>query len=221
MPKLSFTYSNGISHHSLLTQQWRVFGGLISSLKLYTVPLTTTVTNLGSPNELWEVTEAELIQMNDSSSVFYTTITSTFPTFPTPLDAALKFDHTPRPTSSLAWLKHIFVSVDRLHQHGASHGDLYECRLESGLSMKYERNILVKDGNPVLIDLKKRTLHKCNHCMKVLRGAIAPELEEFRCPEMYIAWGCGQIIYAELQKERMVTYGTEILSDCVKRLDRK
>ncbi|KAJ7141128.1 hypothetical protein C8R44DRAFT_931478 [Mycena epipterygia] len=170
--------------------------------------------------------------MNDSSSVFRATITSTSPTALTPLDAVLKIDHTgqreqefideaeaysdfvfklqgdlvprfygsfqthlnsklitctvtqycgepmrppftwPRPPSSASRTK-LILAVDRLHERGASHGDLSE------------RNILVKDGNPVLVDLEKTTRHKCERRMVMIQGVIAPTPEEFGCPELY------------------------------------
>ncbi|KAJ7233906.1 hypothetical protein C8J57DRAFT_1090135 [Mycena rebaudengoi] len=63
--------------------------------------------------------------------------------------------------------------VDRLHRHGLSHGDLYE------------RNILVKDGRPILIDLESLETHPCARRMNLLQGVLEPTVEEFGCPEMH------------------------------------
>ncbi|KAJ7467038.1 hypothetical protein FB451DRAFT_1401889 [Mycena latifolia] len=67
----------------------------------------------------------------------------------------------------------LILAVGRLHVHGASHGDIYE------------QNILVKDGNPILIDLEKTIPHKCERRMGILPDAIAPHRDQFRCPELY------------------------------------
>lgn len=63
--------------------------------------------------------------------------------------------------------------VDRLHQHGLSHGDLSE------------RNILVRDGCPTLVDLEKVQPHNCDRKMLVRAGAIEPEVDEFGCEELH------------------------------------
>ncbi|KAJ7141107.1 hypothetical protein C8R44DRAFT_974721 [Mycena epipterygia] len=204
-----------------------------------------------NPNELWEIAKAELIQMNNSSSVFRATITSTCLTAPTPLDAVLKIDHTgqreqefikevaeaysdfvfkfqgdlvprfygsfqthlnsklitctvtrycgePMETSlhmaTAAFKTKLILAVDRLQERGASHGDMSE------------RNILVKDGNPGLIDLEKTTRHKCERRMVMIQGVIAPTPEEFGCPELY-----SLIARMEFWKDPNVVFGVQYL----------
>ncbi|KAJ7867969.1 hypothetical protein B0H13DRAFT_1576187, partial [Mycena leptocephala] len=67
----------------------------------------------------------------------------------------------------------LILAVGRLHAHGATHGDLYE------------QNILVKDGQPILIDLEKTAPHQCQRRMGILPGAIAPLEKQFGCSELY------------------------------------
>lgn len=63
--------------------------------------------------------------------------------------------------------------MNNIHLLGFTHGDLAE------------RNVLIHDGRPVIIDLEEMKPHICERSMRILPGAIAPTEVEFGCREMY------------------------------------
>ncbi|KAJ7502463.1 hypothetical protein B0H11DRAFT_1633842, partial [Mycena galericulata] len=69
--------------------------------------------------------------------------------------------------------RELLLNVLTMHHQGMSHGDLYE------------RNILVKNGHPVLIDLELSEDHKCGLRLKTVLGAMRPTVEEYGCPELH------------------------------------
>ncbi|KAJ7122040.1 hypothetical protein C8R43DRAFT_1032938 [Mycena crocata] len=71
------------------------------------------------------------------------------------------------------FLRELFLSVEIMHSRGMKHGDLFE------------RNILVCDGHPVIIDLESVEPHRCGIRMKTVPGATMPTEEEYGCTEMY------------------------------------
>ncbi|KAJ7122039.1 hypothetical protein C8R43DRAFT_861452, partial [Mycena crocata] len=71
------------------------------------------------------------------------------------------------------FLHELFSSVEALHRRGMKHGDLYE------------RNILVCEGHPVIIDLESVEPHKCGIRMKTVPRSMMPTEEEYGCAELY------------------------------------
>ncbi|KAJ7678682.1 hypothetical protein B0H17DRAFT_894412, partial [Mycena rosella] len=71
------------------------------------------------------------------------------------------------------FLGKVMLYMTALHQQGLTHGDLYE------------RNILVLDGHPVLIDLESAADHKCGVRMQTVPGAMMPTAEEYGCTELH------------------------------------
>ncbi|KAJ7932717.1 hypothetical protein B0H13DRAFT_1503247, partial [Mycena leptocephala] len=71
------------------------------------------------------------------------------------------------------FLSELLIAVGTMHFHGLSHGDLYE------------RNILVHNGHPKIIDLESAMAHDCGARMRVIPGTIIPTVEEFGCKELF------------------------------------
>ncbi|KAJ6625357.1 hypothetical protein B0H10DRAFT_2003130 [Mycena sp. CBHHK59/15] len=67
----------------------------------------------------------------------------------------------------------LLKTVDLLHRRGINHGDLSE------------RNILNDNGRPVLVDLEDVSPHTCDLHLRVVQGALAPQIEEFGCAELH------------------------------------
>ncbi|KAJ7689122.1 hypothetical protein B0H17DRAFT_937566 [Mycena rosella] len=60
-----------------------------------------------------------------------------------------------------------------MQDHGLRHGNLHE------------RNVLVHNGHPRIIDLESADAHDCGIRMTVIPGATAPTAEEFGCDELH------------------------------------
>ncbi|KAJ7122038.1 hypothetical protein C8R43DRAFT_51499 [Mycena crocata] len=71
------------------------------------------------------------------------------------------------------FMSDLLLYVAIFHQHGMTHGDLYE------------RNILVLNERPVLIDLESTTDHTCMVRMNTVPGALIPSVEEYGCAELH------------------------------------
>lgn len=84
------------------------------------------------------------------------------------------------------------MAVGTMHAHGLTHGDVRE------------RNILVHNGQPRLVDLESAAAHTCDLRMKVIPGAIEPTVEEFGCAELYdlvqqmCIWRPGSLMFRSL-----------------------
>lgn len=72
-------------------------------------------------------------------------------------------------TNRLDILDHLL----EIHELGIQHNDFEE------------RNVVLKDGRPFIIDFENATPHECKRAMNIVEGAVAPSAYYFGCREIY------------------------------------